>query len=156
MPRSPDTGRIAEYHRLFDIYEEALQGLQELGVLPAAPDTRAARWEGQGGFGTYLSGVRQAIGDMVEISQFLEGSQSQALNSRLQSRGFPTLTALAAQCGALLRQVQARGRIVSDEEFYLVSAAIADTANDTLTSSAKARLEAIAAAYEQSNRRDAG
>jgi hypothetical protein len=73
--------------------------------------------------------ARMLVRDFLEWSQDIRGEQLSDLDGSLGAAGLPTLSLMRAKEDAALARILVRGRILTEEEFQLVNARVADTAS---------------------------
>src|SRR5688572_23315537 len=94
---------------------------------PHHPVNALATIEQQRGRSLALTGLKQAIGDILEGAQDLAPGQIAQLDDALRQAGALTLTLLLARQSKVFKAILRRGHIRNDTEFYLISAALSDT-----------------------------
>ena len=99
-----------------------------------------------------LRGLRDAARDMVEMCEDLSSDRVAALDARLAREGLPTLSLMRNRRYQSLLAVLSRGQIRSDDEFRLVTGFASDLEAAHLSSEARAKANALLAAYESSGR----
>jgi hypothetical protein len=67
-----------------------------------------------------LAGLRMAYNDLVEMAQSYSPAQLRQLDGRLRSEAGTSLNDLFAKRNARVKAIRERGRITSDEQYYLV------------------------------------
>jgi hypothetical protein len=119
------------------------------GVLPedVLAGNVIAAYEKRTGRPVPMTGMRQALGDALEDAQDFGPDQIAHLDEVLRKAGAPTLTQLLLRQARTFKAILRRGKIRSDTEFYLVSAALGDTANG-FDDAQIAALNGLVAAYE--------
>jgi hypothetical protein len=98
-----------------------------------------------------LSGLRQALGDILEDALEFAPDQIVRADAVLREAGAPTLTQMLLRRAGIFRAIVRRGRLRNDTEFYLVTAALQDTAAD-LGDAGAATLNRLVADYESGER----
>ena len=155
MPRKPDTNKIAEYQRLCGVIDEGFAALQAAGHIPAGLALTSHRWSGQPGFAKYLAGAKEAVRDLIEFVEALSDEQRAELDVRLTSRQLPTMAAIAAERGLLLKKVMSRRAVRDDVEYRFISDMLSDVDSPHLRSSDREVASAMLATYEERRKRDA-
>jgi hypothetical protein len=67
-----------------------------------------------------LNGLRQAIGDCVEMSFHFDHAEVEKLDSQLRSRGIVTLSELRRRYSKSYAKIMKRGQIKNGTEYYLI------------------------------------
>ncbi len=95
-----------------------------------------------------LRGCREAANDMVEMCQDLSEEQIADLDSKLKSKGLPSLTMMRDKRFTQFLKVLSQNRIKSNDEFRLVNNFVSDTASPFLSDSSRDAANALLAEYE--------
>jgi len=98
-------------------------------------------------FSQVLSGLKQAVSDCLEEAEDWDLNQIRRADESLQAVGAVSLSGLLTNRSKQFRGVIRRGHIRNDTEYYLVSAALADTAAGRSAEELE-QLGAMLAAYE--------
>ena len=78
-----------------------------------------------------LNGLRQAINDSVEMSLHFDHATVEKLDSELRSRGIVTLSEMRRRYSKSYAKIMKRGRIKSENEFYLLRNVLNDPTEKT-------------------------
>jgi hypothetical protein len=100
------------------------------------------------GFSTAFKGLKQAIGDILEMTSHLDGEGVKTLDGSLMSGGYLTLSALRMRYRSTYSAVLRRGRIRNSTEFYLLNG-IASDASLNLPNNERSEIDALLLQYEQ-------
>ena len=92
-------------------------------------------------------GLGLALGDTLEDSWHFTPKEVAEIDRDLASRGIVTLSELRRRYSRQFRGVLKRGKIRSEEEYYLVAGILASFTADA-TDEERRRLDAMVAAYE--------
>jgi hypothetical protein len=95
-----------------------------------------------------LRGMREASRDMVEWAGGLNREQLAQLDSRLSARGLPTVSVMRQRQNREFAQILVRGSVVSDEEFRVLTSAVADVDSDWLSPGDRELAEDILGAFQ--------
>ena len=120
MARQPNVARIAEYDRLHHFCSELLQYLRtrnnEFTSFGPLPDF----WRAGHSFSESLSGLRQAVGDVLEMTRDVKVQELREVDVYLTERGAVTLTDMRRQIWQLIPKILKCRKIRNDEEYYLL------------------------------------
>ncbi|MDR7132842.1 hypothetical protein J2X06_000026 [Lysobacter niastensis] len=137
-----------ELKRFFEVWETQLFPNQFFAPdHPHHPINVLAAIEQRAGRSRALTGLKQAIGDILEGVQDLAPGQIAQLDDALRQAGALTLTLLLARQSKVFKAILRRGQIRNDTEFYLISAALSDTSS-VRSETEIATLGSMVAAYE--------
>ncbi|MEH6419835.1 hypothetical protein [Pseudomonas sp. CGJS7] len=143
--------KLLEYNelkRFFEVWETRLSPNEFFAADdPHHPVNALAAIEQRFGRSRALSGLRQAIGDILEGVVDYRPERIARVDEALAQAGALTLSRLLARQSKVFRAILRRGKIRSDTEFYIVSAALSDTSIDRPESEISV-LASMAAAYE--------
>jgi len=96
---------------------------------PHHPLNMLAGFESQLGVSRALTGLRQAVNDVLEGCEDFSPEQISLADASLAKAGAPTLTQLWQRRSRQYKAILRRGRIRNDTEFYLVTSILSDTAS---------------------------
>jgi hypothetical protein len=151
MARKPAGEKVREYEELKKFFVHWLREVSPRSHLeandPIHPLNVLARFEQQLTFSQVLAGLRQAVGDSLEEAEDWDSVRIRRADEQLRAAGAPTLSQLITSRSKKFRQILRRGRIRDDTEFYLVSAALADTGTER-SGEEMEQLSAMLVAYE--------
>jgi hypothetical protein len=130
-----------------------LEHFDQVGwVPPRNPphDTRAevARIEAQFGKSKALSGLRQALGDTLEMTSSRTPAWVQDFDAKCRAAGVKTLSECRIAYWSKYKRVLERGRIANREQFYMLTSIANDMALPLVPEERKV-LEAMLADYER-------
>ena len=129
-------------YRAARVFAEFLDGLTP-GLNPSATDTvdrlHAAR---------ELRGLRQVRNDFVAMADAATADQRRSLNGALKERANTSLDALSTKTLRRIEQIRARGRITSEEQYYLVRERVVFLESDSTNEAEAAELAGLLNAYE--------
>lgn len=161
MARRTKDELLAEFHRLYDIFETADEfRLRRLGVADAERDrgftpTRERMLTQLGQQGVTLSqliaGTREAINDTSEMYGDPDDSrngEARAFHAFYRERTGRDWFADAGNPAKMARAILQRGRIRDETEWRLLTAVLADTEQTVLAGADAARAEAMLTAFE--------
>ncbi|MEC3859830.1 hypothetical protein VK792_00915 [Mesobacterium sp. TK19101] len=158
MARRTKEELLAEFHRLSGVFETACDIQCDLD-----PDFQKTRhliitrdqmlgWHdaGTATASTILSGVREGLNDistgvMVALSE--NASSGRRFLDRYSARTGRDFFDDAGRPDAAIKAILARGRILDDTEYRLLSDALADTGNTLLTQKQTTKAETLMASY---------
>jgi hypothetical protein len=126
-------------------YEHVLTGL------PALPETHpgeAADKMWAEGPGPALSSLREAAADVVEMMQELDEPQVEAFEQQLARAGAPSLAGMRQGRVRELFAILHRGTIRDDDEWRIVTAAVADATNRVVDAPTRELADTLLHAYE--------
>jgi len=92
-------------------------------------------------------GLGLALNDMLEMSWRFKPEDVRAIDHDFSARGIITLSEMRRRYSRQFRTVLKRGKIRTDEEFYLVSGILASFTTDA-SDDQRSQLDAMVAAYE--------
>lgn len=131
MARQPAEDKLREFQMLKAFFEHWLLHVSPPGYLDAAdpihPVNVLAGFERRLPFSQVLSGLKQSVNDCLEEAEDWSPGQIRQADESLMAAGAPSLSELLTTRSKQFRQILRRGKIRNDTEFYLVSAALADT-----------------------------
>ena len=120
MAKQPNPARIAEYDRLHHFCAEFWRYLKskhgELSSSRPIPDF----WRAGRPFSDSLSGLKQAVGDLLEMTRDFTIQEQQEADAYLTERGAVILTDMRRQIWQLIPKILKRGKIRNDEEYCLL------------------------------------
>ena len=153
MTKSAPTEKLREYEELKKFYFHYWTHLAPWFPIaidhPAHPVNSLFSLEQNFSPSRALTGLKQAVNDILEDVEDLSPEQIVAADTSLRSAGSATFTELVNRRAKLHKSILRRGKIRSDTEFYLVSSLLADTSR-SLPDQDVARLNSLALAYESS------
>lgn len=94
-----------------------------------------------------LAGLRQAINDVIEMTQDLSDSEVHDLDRALIERGIITLSELRRWYWRKYKAILKRAEIRNETEYYLISGILCDMANDAIEEE-RAQLAQLLDEYE--------
>lgn len=151
MARKPAGEKIREFQALKAFFEHWLLHVSPPGSIDAAdpshPVNVLAGFERRLPFSQVLSGLKQAVSDCLEEAEDWSPDQIRQADESLMAAGAPSLSELLTTRSQQFRQILRRGKVRNDTEFYLVSAALADTAT-ARPAQEREKLGAMLVAYE--------
>ncbi len=100
-----------------------------------------------------LSALRQAAHDMVAWSRHLPESIVRDADAYLKGRGSVTLTMMAHRLDGVVPKLLKRGRIRTDEEFYIITEPLSDVSSQGLKGDARLKAERMVGVYESKSRK---
>jgi hypothetical protein len=100
-----------------------------------------------------LAGLRDAAHDMVVWSRHLPADLVRQADAYLEERGAITLTTMARRYDKLVPKILERGRIRTDDEFYIIKELLNDTSECGLQGRDRARGERMVTVYESKSRK---
>ncbi|PKO69050.1 MAG: hypothetical protein CVU22_06540 [Betaproteobacteria bacterium HGW-Betaproteobacteria-16] len=148
-PLTPE--KAAEFEDLLRFHEH----FDQVGWVPPRnppPDTRAevARIEAQFGKSKALLGLRQALGDILEMTSSRSPAWVQQFDATCRAAGVKTLSECRVVYWSKYRRVLERGKIVNHEQFHMLTAiAIASDMALPLAPAERELLEAMLEDYER-------
>jgi hypothetical protein len=161
VPKQPSPERVADYERLFAALLALMESLIALGHLP--PDSLERTRESalrirQLGFSHAYQGLRQAIGDMLDMTRELPPSEVAQVEVVLQRRGTTSLSALRREFWQIATKVLKRGSIRTEEEYYRLVERLNDVDDPDLQGELREQASRIIGEYEtrESRRKSAG
>ena len=98
-----------------------------------------------------LKGLREAVRDLLEMTQDLRGPELAELDQFLSSNGAPTITQLRAVRVRALFKIQDTGIVRTEEDYRLLQTALSDMSSELLTPETRALGESLLAAYQPSS-----
>lgn len=146
-PLTPE--KAAEFEDLLGFLEH----FDRVGWVPPRnppPDTRAevTRIEAQFGKSKALAGLRQALGDILDMTSSRTPAWVQDFDAKCRAAGVKTLSECRIAYWSKYRRVLERGRIANREQFYMLTAVANDLALHLVQEERKA-LEIMLADYER-------
>jgi hypothetical protein len=162
MARKPSAERLAEFQTYLGFFR-ALGAFQEklypeLRRVSALPDGRSAieagaAWaedaarNGTAPFSALLTGVKQAVGDQLEMTRELPQETVRLADEFLATTGALSLTEMRRRVWRVVPKVLERGAIRTIDEFYVVKNVLDDGGHD-LSHDDRARLETMRFEFE--------
>jgi hypothetical protein len=104
--------------------------------------------EAKYGFSIAFKGLKQAVGDILEMTSHLDVEGVKTIDGALMSGGYLTLSALRMRYRSTYAAVLRRGRIRNTTEFYLLNGIASDQSLD-LSSQERSDIDALLVRYEQ-------
>jgi hypothetical protein len=146
-PLTPE--KAAEFEDLLRFLEH----FDQVGWVPPRnppPETRAevARIEAQFGKSKALSGLRQALGDTLEMTSSRTPAWVQHFDAKCRAAGVKTLSECRIAYWSKYKRVLERGRIANREQFYMMASIANDMALPLVPGERKV-LEGMLADYER-------
>ena len=96
------------------------------------------------------SGVRQGVNDLLHMAESWSLEKSERVDTALAARRLPSVDEMQAILHQKHTRILKRGRIVTDEEFYIVKELVSDLTSE-LSKAQRRRLDAMLHRYEQSS-----
>jgi len=100
-----------------------------------------------------LRALRMAYNDLVEIPRAASAAQRRELDHRLRTQANTSLEALDGRMADRIRRIRARGRVTSEEQYYLVREHVEFIATLPERANEACELLALLDAYEQHSKR---
>ena len=151
MARKPSEEKIREYEALKRFFVHWSTHVSPTSYFtldePGHPVNALTRIERELSFSQAFSGLRQAVNDCLEHAEDWSGDKIRQADVSLGQIGAPTLSELLVSRSKMFKQIVRRQKILNDTEYYLVSAALADTDSDRPAEETDL-LGALLAAYE--------
>jgi len=120
MPKQPNPLRIAEYDRLRRFCYDLLVYLKSKHPQFSSWGTPCDFWRADHPFSDSFSGLKQAVGDLLEMTRDMTFQDKQEADAYLTERGAPTLTQMRREIWQLIPKILKRGKVRNDEEYYLL------------------------------------
>ncbi len=120
MARQPSKARVAEYDRLSHFCALFFEYLKTKNTEFSSFGPLSDFWRAGHPFSESLSGVRQAVGDFLEMTRDFTPQELKEADAYLTERGAVTLTDMRRQIWQLIPKILKRGKIRNDEEYYLL------------------------------------
>ncbi len=92
-------------------------------------------------------GLEMMLNDMLEMSRFISPGELKEMDAEFVSRGIVSLSEMRRRYGSHYRRILKRGRILNEEEYYLMAGVIA-SARDELTDEEATKLDAMLFNFE--------
>jgi hypothetical protein len=151
MARRLSSERQAELAELTRFSDALWSYLFDTGHLPS--ELRAAWQQGQAEAafwppGGALRGYRQAVQDALEMTREWPPAEVAVADQHLRGRGITTLSEMRARIWRQVPRILARGRIRTDEEYYLLIERLNDVDATALSAEERARASELVAAYK--------
>lgn len=149
MARPLTLEKAAEFEELLAFLEH----FDQVGWVPPRnppPDTRAevAKVEAQFGKSKAYLGLRQALGDTLEMTSSRSLAWVQEFDAKCRVSGLKTLSEYRVAYWSKYRRVLERGKIANREQFYMTTAIASDMAL-ALAPAEREVLKAMLADYER-------
>lgn len=120
MARQPSEARVAEYDRLRHFCSELLKYLKTINSEFPPFNPLLDFWRAGHSFSESFSGLRQAVGDFLEMTRDFTGQELREADAYLTKQGAASLTEMHRQIWQLIPKILKRGKIRNDEEYYLL------------------------------------
>jgi len=151
MARNASPSTLSEYEELKKFFVHWETHLNPIRIFPIDHPLNAVNvLEGikcQFGLSKALSGLKQAVNDILEsVPEYTPEFRARA-DASLASIGAPTLSNLWRRRSAQFTRLLRRGEIRNDVEYYLISSLLSDTSAD-IPSQDKATLSNMVSDYE--------
>lgn len=131
MARTASPEKQREYDELKRFFTHWQTNLVSYRVFdldhPHHPINMLARFERELGISRTLTGLKQAVNDVLEGCEDFSPEQISQADASLSRAGAPTLTQLWQRRSRQYKVILRRGRIRNDTEFYLITSILADT-----------------------------
>jgi len=98
------------------------------------------------------SGLREAVADLLEMTQDVGGAQLAAIDALLATRGAPSLTAKRLERRRWLGRLLKRGSLESDEEYRVLRGKLDDVDDATFAESQRNLAKDMLLQYEARRR----
>ncbi len=100
------------------------------------------------GLSPLLSGTKEAVNDMIQLSVDMTADQVRRIDAALRADGVLTLSEVRVRYSGRYKSILKRGRIRSDLEFRMVAGILADV-ESTIPTEERALLRKLSFEYEQ-------
>lgn len=97
-----------------------------------------------------LKGLRQAVNDLLEMTQDFHSAQLEELERLLRDAGAPTISELRQAHARKVFQILRAGVVTSDEDYRLLAAVLSDVDSPLLSTENRDHAERILASYSGS------
>lgn len=97
----------------------------------------------------WRSGLREAVSDLVTMTQDFEGNQLSEVEEHLRTLGAPSLTSMRMRKRGFVSKLLKRGRIERDEEYRALISQLEDGNESKLTPEEVQVANRLLAEYEQ-------
>jgi hypothetical protein len=95
-----------------------------------------------------LGGLRAAVNDLVEATQHADGGELAMLEARLAEAGVASLRSIRERRSQAIFKILNRGSIDDDDEWRVISGAIADQEDRVLTGTSRSLANELLGRYE--------
>jgi hypothetical protein len=151
MPRRMSKAREDEWLELTEFFAFWVTYIKPK-LTPRLPPSQALKAlvaiEAKYGRSKALQGLKQAVGDILEMTSAFHGEPLRLLDDILRSRGLVTLTALHRRQSSKYKSILRRGRVRDETEYYLLSAIANDMTLD-LPKQERQTLDRLLHTFEQ-------
>lgn len=151
MPRPPSPEVLREIEEFRAFMRALFDALATVGEVNAefAEGMKAAVTQSRGESPSRIrSGLRMALGDVLEMTRDLPAGAVRTLDAHLAGAGVVTLTAMRERIWALLPKIMARGRIRTRAEYDLVNERLIDTTESGFAKEEREKAATMIAAFE--------
>ena len=136
---------FSELERFLEYYATTVMGIDR--AKPIHPSNALMEIIAKAGRSKALEGLRQAIGDCIEMTQDKSVPWVQQLDAECAARGLVTLSHLRVRYWAKYKAILKRGRIKNETEYYLIAGLAKDLAVP-IAESERATLERLLEQFE--------
>ena len=147
MPRKLSPEHRLELESLYRVAASIAAWYDELASLPNLPRMSATMHR------VYkardLRGLRMAYNDLVEMTRAANATQRRDLDARLRVEANTSLMALDQKTVERIQRIRARGKVTSDEQYYLVREHVEFIATNPGRADEARELLGLLEAYEQ-------
>jgi hypothetical protein len=146
MPRRLSPEHQLELERLYRILRVLAEFLDQLmpAIAPTAADTIRCAYEERD-----LRGLRAARTDFVAMARVASAAQRRELDQQLRARSAVSLDELSERELRRIGQIRTRGKITSDEQYYLISERIEFIAGDSAREDEYTELLRLLGSFEE-------
>jgi hypothetical protein len=149
VPRPMSPQRQAEFDELERFLTHFVTGVKGLDpAAPVHPSNVLREIVVRFGKSKALEGLRQAIGDCIEMTSDRSVEWIREFDRECDSLGLVTLTQLRVRYWSRYKTILKRGRIMNETEYYLI-AGIANDLTIEVPSSERSMLEELMHQFEQ-------
>ena len=120
MSRQPSPARIVQYDRLHHFCSALLEYLKSKDTQFSTWGPPRDFWRAGHPFSDSFSGLKQAVGDLLEMTRDIILQETQEADAYLSERRAPTLTQMRREIWQLIPKILRRGKVRNDEEYYLL------------------------------------
>lgn len=142
MPRRTKEELLAEYDKKLELFKVLWQWEKQFMDAPvpddADPVKLAIKWRGATPISAHLSGLQQAINDMLEMARDSSPEERAQLSDMLQKANQPSLSELDEKLEKQFRRILERKSIKNEEEYYLITERLSNLDSGLTTKEIKA------------------
>ena len=136
---------FAELERFLEYFATTVMGIDR--AKPSHPSNALVDISAKYGRSQALEGLRQAVGDCIEMTQDRSPTWIQQFDAECTARGLVTLSHLRVRYWAKYKTILKRGRIKNETEYYLV-AGLANDLTAPIPASERVSLEQMLNQFE--------